>query len=496
MHPLPPHRGGSNTASRPGVASAGAAVDEAEAEYIAVLRAGRASSPVLIAGPGSMPHDAFRPRVSLPLLGPAAPPRSDGGGDQKSVAESRHPGAQRAVWTSGSPYLPRRIADEQSDHHHRAAEGYSYPERGGGGGDQPAVSDQHLQPSQQGVAGSRHGRQPAAGLAYAPHSNSAHQYTSENTQMHAHGLRGDAPPVHDDAARSQLAWQPLPVQHSPRPPPPRDSSAHTPQHLRSPHRAWRNHQPVFSGDANAVGASEYGGFGDGGRADDDAQEGRFPRERRRVGDDDDDLRGGGGGGDGGSSDLHSSVRLAEIGAALDSQVSHYRAECHELRVSRDALLRTNAALHARVEADARLAAELDEERGMRTAAERALAVARAQIDAQTSLARELQSANNALEGTKEELTALASTVAAERDQLHTDLTSAREDVVRLSSQLDAQTVDATGNTAHWAYFFSHTNWVDHRRGFFFHKQDVSKCSAVNVSLATFCSKHHLSSSLR
>lgn len=206
---------------------------------------------------------------------------------------------------------------------------------------------------------------------------------------------------------------------------------------------------MFSGDVSAIGASEYDGVGDGGGGadDDDARGGRFPRERRRVGDDNDDGRGG--------SDLHSSVRLAEIGAALDSQVSHYRAECHELRISRDALLRTNAALHARVEADARLAAELDEERGMRTAAERALAVARAQIDAQTSLARELQSANNALEGTKEELSTLASTVAAERDQLHADLTSAREDVARLSSQLDAQTADATGNASPLFLVLSH-----------------------------------------
>jgi hypothetical protein len=52
--------------------------------------------------------------------------------------------------------------------------------------------------------------------------------------------------------------------------------------------------------------------------------------------------------------------MAQIGAAFDSEVSHFRQQCSELQADRDALAVTNTALHSRIENDARLAGSLYE----------------------------------------------------------------------------------------------------------------------------------------
>mmetsp|Transcript_20321 Transcript_20321/g.60706 ORF Transcript_20321/g.60706 Transcript_20321/m.60706 type:complete len:1397 (+) Transcript_20321:123-4313(+) len=149
-----------------------------------------------------------------------------------------------------------------------------------------------------------------------------------------------------------------------------------------------------------------------------------------------------GGGSGGSGDAGyntaSAIRMAQIGAAFDSEVARFRQQCDQLHAERDALAAANAALHRRVEADAGLAASLDEVREAKSLLDQKLGVTTAQLEAQTTLAQQLQAANNELVTERAALVASKTRVESERDSIAEVSTSNRAEADARAEELAAQ----------------------------------------------------------
>eukprot|EP00037_Helgoeca_nana_P018917 m.182571 g.182571 ORF g.182571 m.182571 type:complete len:1357 (+) comp24645_c0_seq1:133-4203(+) len=272
------------------------------------------------------------PRVTLPPLHP------QGGNHSPATERAALP---RAVWTSGSPYIPRRLGEGEAtpaDHQGGAH---------GGGRGAPAGPLSHSQ---------RGGSRDHAGDLSAGHAASASAEDHRNHNQHHHSA-------------------PQPGRHG-----------------------WSG-QYVQSLNGESVDGGAGGGAG--------GHENRGGHSAVQA-----MLQS--------SSHAHttaSASRMAQIGAAFDSEVSHFRQQCSELQADRDALAVTNTALHSRIENDARLAGSLYEVREAKTIVDQQLAVTTAQLEAQSTLAQQLQAANNGLVAERSALTADKVALEQEREVL-------------------------------------------------------------------------------